>query len=326
MAGESAGRDHIELLLEVARAYYDDDRGQAEIARDIGYSRSTVSRLLTEARARGVVRILIAHPLERQMALEKALIERFGLRSARVAGVEPDLSPLTSVAQAGAEVLVEACRRATVLATSAGTTIHALVQELPLLALRELHVVQMIGSLARSNPHVDSIDTTRRIAERLGGDYRLMPAPLIVGSARLARALRHEEAVANAIALASHADVALVGIGAMSAQGVSGEIFAGWLTPEESAMLVRLGAVGHLSGHHFDAQGRHIRTELCDRVMSVPLERLREIRSVIGVATGEEKVAAIVGAVRGGYLDVLVTDAPTAQAVLRADEAAAASR
>ena len=319
---ETAERDHIELLLSVARAYYEEGRGQDEIASQIGYSRSTVSRLLTEARTRGVVRILIAHPPERQMALEKALMKRFGLKGARVAGTEPGLSPLTSVAQAGAEVLVEACRGATVLATSAGTTIYALVQELPILALRELHVVQMIGSLARSNPHVDSIETTRRIAERLGGDYRLMPAPLIVGSPRLARALRREEAVANALALASHADVALVGIGAMTAQGVSGEIFAGWLTPEESSMLVRLGAVGHLSGHHFDAQGRHIKTDLCDRVMSVPLERLGDIRSVIGVATGEEKVAAILGAVRGGYLDVLVTDAATAQAVLREDEAA----
>ncbi len=318
--GEVQEREHIELLLRVARAYYDEGAGQGEIAQQIGYSRSTVSRLLTEARARGVVRIRIAHPLERQMALEKALVERFGLRAARVAGPDPSVTPLTAVARAGAEVLVDACRGATVLAMSAGTTIDALVQELPILALRELHVVQMIGALSRSNPLVDSPEITRRIAERLGGDYRQMPAPLIVTSGRLAHALAREEAVATAIALASHADVALVGIGAMSAQGVSGEIFSGWLTPDESRMLAQLGAVGHLSGHHFDANGRHLHSEICERVMSVPLEQLRGIRTVIGVATGEAKVAAIRGAALGGYLDVLVTDAVTAQAILRVDD------
>lgn len=150
-----------------------------------------------------------------------------------------------------------------------------------------------------------------------------MPAPLIVGSIRLAHALQREEAVANALALAAHADVALVGIGAMDTHGSSGPIFQGWLTRQESKMLLNRGAVGHISGHHFDSEGRHVRTELCDRVMSVPLERLKSIRTVIGVATGSDKVAAIRGAARGRHIDVLVTDAATAQAVLRADEAQA---
>lgn len=318
---EAADREHIQLLLQVARWYYVEDASQAEIAARIGYSRSSVSRLLAEARAREVVRFQIGHPLERQMALERELVDRFGLTAARVAGVDPRLSALTSVARAGAEVLVDACRNATVLATSAGTTIDALVRELPFLSMRDLHVVQMIGALARSNPLSDSFEITRRLAERLGGDYRQMPAPLIVGSVRLAQALLREEAVANAVALASHADVALVGIGAMDSHGVSGPIFQGWLTAEEGHMLASRGAVGHISGHHFDGQGRHVRSELCDRVMSVPLERLAGVKTVIGVATGESKVAAIRGAVLGGYIDILVTDAVTAQAVLRAEAA-----
>lgn len=314
---EETTRDHIQLLLRVARWYYLEELSQGEIAQRIGYSRSSVSRLLTEARAREVVRFHISHPLERQMALEQGLVSRFGLAGARVATPEPGAPPLTAVARAGAAVLIEACRQATVLATSAGTTIDALVHELPLLTLRELHVVQLIGALARGNPLVDSPEITRRLAERLGGDYRQMPAPLLVGSPRLAQALMKEEPVANAIALASHADVALVGIGAMEASGESGRIFHGWLTADEGRMLLARGAVGHLCGHHFDAEGRHIRTELCDRVMAVPLERLAGVKTVIGVAAGENKVAAIRGAVLGRYLDVLVTDTATARALLR---------
>lgn len=316
---ESAAREHLQLLLQVARWYYLDQESQDEIARRISFSRSSVSRMLTEARRRGVVRFMIGHPLERQVALEKALMSRFGLRAVRVADAEAGPTPLVAVAAAGAEVLAESCREATVLAASAGSTVSAVVEQLPFLALRDLHVVQMIGMLERSNPMVDSPEVTRRIAERLGGDYRQLPAPLIVATPRLAQALRHEDLVANALALASHADVAILGIGAMTEGGTSGQIFRGWLTAEESEVLVRQGAVGHLCGQHFDAHGRQIVSELRDRVIAVPLDRLQGVKTVIGVAVGAEKVAAIRGAVLGRYLDVLVTDTATAQAVLRVD-------
>lgn len=310
-------REHIQLLLRVARLYYEDELDQDEVAAQIGYSRSTVSRLLTDARRRGLVRFVIGHPLERHLQLERDLVSAFGLKGARVAEADDDTAALTAVARAGAEVLVEACEGATVLATSAGTTIDALVQEVPFQHRRELHVVQMIGALASGNPLVDSPEIARRLAKRLGGDYRPMPAPLIVGSRRLAQALKREEAVANALALASHADVALVGIGALTAQGVSGEIFRGWLTSGQSKALAARGAVGHISGQHFDAAGRHLVSELSELVMSVPLERLGALPAVIGVATGQDKVAAIMGAARGGYISMLVTDAATASAVLR---------
>nr|WP_279590723.1 sugar-binding transcriptional regulator [Dermatophilus congolensis] len=308
-------REHIQLLLSVSRWYYEDQLSQSTIASRIGYSRSSVSRLLTQARQRGIVRFDISHPVERHMALESALVERFGLRSARVtdSAVEGDPGP----ARAGAEVVVEAVQRATVLAVSAGTTVSEVAYELPAMSLRDLHVVQMIGALSRANPLVDSPDVTRRIAERLGGDYRQMPAPLIVGTPRLARELKKEESVANALALASHADVALVGIGAMDETGSSGPIFNGWISHAESRRLLAMGAVGHVSGHHFDAQGHPVVTDLYERVLSVPLERLRSVRTVIGVAAGEGKTAAIRGALLGGYINVFVTDAATAHRVLR---------
>lgn len=320
MSGQPS-REHMQLLLQVARWYYLEDASQEEIAARITYSRSSVSRLLTEARRRRVVRFVVGHPLERQLALEKALQERFGLRGVRVADAVDSASPLAAVAAAGAEVLAEACASATVLAVSAGTTVSAVVEHLPLLALRDLHVVQMIGALERSNPMVDSPEIARRIAERLGGDYRQLPAPLIVANARVAQALRREEVVANVLALASHADVALLGIGAMSAAGTFGQIFRGWVTAAESEALARQGAVGHMCGQHFDVTGQPIASELRDRVVAVPLERLHGVRTVIGVAVGDDKVAAIRGAAHGGYLDVLVTDTATAYAVLRAEQA-----
>ncbi|WP_162137209.1 sugar-binding transcriptional regulator [Austwickia chelonae] len=310
------GREHLSLLAQVSRWYYLDGLSQDEIGKKVCLSRSRISRLLSEARRRKIVRFVIGHPLERAMALEESLCSRFGLRDARVAQCGEGMSPLTAVATTAAEVLVDLCRQATVLATSSGTTLSAVVEQLPHQTLHDLCVVQMIGALSKDSPVTDSPDVTRRIAERFGATYRLMPAPLLVGSPRLAQALRREESVANALALASHADVAIVGIGALDRAGISGPIFQGWLTPAECDYLAGLGAVGHISGHHFDANGRHIHATLCERVMAVPLDRLRSIDQVVAVAAGTEKARAIQGALRGGYVDLLVTDTVTAQAVL----------
>ncbi len=310
-------REQVRLLLQVARWYYLEELNQSEIAERIGYSRPAVSRLLSEARAKGIVSFKISHPIEREMTLEQQLIKRFGLQDARVVEPTHEQLPLDAVASVGAEVLLTVCRSATLLATSAGTTIDALARRLPIASMPNLCVVQMIGSLYRRNPIADSPDIARLIAERLGADYRHLPAPLVVRTPNLATELRKEEPVANALALASHADVALVGIGATDSSGNSGPIFEGWLTPEEGKQLAELGAVGHVTAHHFDTDGVHTHTDLCDRLMSVTLVDLVRIKTVVAVACGQKKVAAISGALHGDLVDVLVTDAATAQSVLR---------
>ncbi len=53
-----------------------------------------------------------------------------------------------------------------------------------------------------------------------------------------------------------------------------------------------------------------------DRMISVSLKDLRKISTVIGVACGEEKKDIITGALKGKYINVLITDRSAALAVL----------
>lgn len=107
----------------------------------------------------------------------------------------------------------------------------------------------------------------------------------------------------------------LTGIGAFDGNG-SGAIFESWQTPEMIRALTARGAVGHVCGHHFAVDGQHIEMELCRRIMAVPLDQLRSVRTVVGVAFGQRKVKAIRGAMQGHFIDVLVTDGSTAEALL----------
>jgi len=305
----------IDELLRVARRYYLEGASQAEIADDIHVSRPTVSRMLALAREVGVVKITVEHPYERTSAMEAELIETFGLKRAWVCEPGPDEDAKSAVAALAARALPTVLERDAVIGLSNGTTLAAMVDAIGSHRRVDSCVVQMIGSLGEDNQLIDSPDICRRLAERLGGTYRAIPAPLVMRTARLAAAMRQEASISVTLALGSRPDVALVGIGAKDASG-SGQIFDRFMTPQISDWLTAAGAVGHVVGHHYDVRGRHVESPLCRRIVGVPLDRLAHIPLVVGIASGAAKAKAILGAVSGGYINALATDALTARTLI----------
>jgi AcrR family transcriptional regulator len=66
----------------------------------------------------------------------------------------------------------------------------------------------------------------------------------------------------------------------------------------------------------FDIQGRIVRTDISRRVVGMREAQMRKVGTVVAVASGEAKAASILGALRTGIVDVLVTDSITTRAVL----------
>ncbi len=316
MCADEVSRGHIQLLLEVARMYYVEGRSQAEIAELIGYSRPTVSKLLTEARRRNMVRISIEHPLEQAFELERQLAKRFRLKVAVVAQVE-GRSPSAAVGEVAASLIAEAGHSRTVLALSNGTSVASVVSAMPRRHWQHSSVVQMMGSLAQVGADlVDSPELCRRLARRLGGTYRPMPVPLVMGSVASAQAMLTEELVVTTLELAARADIALTGVGVVSPRGHPGAILSPWVTPQMAADVHRRGAVAHVCGHYFDASGAHVKDQMCDRLIAMPPERLAGIDLAIGIGWGVHKVPALHAALRTGLLSALATDEETARLIL----------
>ncbi|MDY4678460.1 MAG: sugar-binding domain-containing protein [Bifidobacterium tsurumiense] len=305
-------RKHVELVLHVAREYYLEDHSQAQIAKSIGYSRPSVSRLLKEARERGMVHITIGHSLERMQALERKIQQRFGLKHVRVAEVRPGEDPGVVVPRYAAALFTEICTPDSLITVSNGRVVANTVREIMPQNWPETNVTQMIGTLSPDNPMTDSPDICRMLADRLGGTYTLLPCPMVLSSRDTASVMRKEPQIATAIKLGGGADVAIVGVGATTSER-SGHIFDAYVDKRMSEHIQALGAVGHICGHHIDVHGNHVRTPLCDRTISVDLERLRKIPNVIGVAVGKRKVEAIRACLNGSLLSSLVTDHETAQ-------------
>ncbi|GAA1046308.1 sugar-binding transcriptional regulator [Rothia amarae] len=308
-------RERVSLLLKVARMYYEEGATQAQIAKHVGYSRPTVSRLLTEAREEGVVHIRITHPLERAMSIEKALAEKFGLIGARIAESK-DLGNLTqNVARCAADYLIETSPEDSVITVSNGFAVNATIEAMPRMNWLTSRVIQAIGSVSNEEVQVDASETCRRLAGQLGGRHIALPAPLVVSAPEVAYSLIQSQQVAGILHYAATADTALVGIGTIEDRK-KGYIFDGYVEEETSAILQRDGAVGHICGHHFNAQGEHIVTPLCARTIGINLKQIRRLPRVVGVAWGEHKLDAIRGALRGKLVSVLITDRATAEALL----------
>jgi DNA-binding transcriptional regulator LsrR (DeoR family) len=162
---------------------------------------------------------------------------------------------------------------------------------------------------------IDGPELARLLASVYGGEYRYLHAPLIVEDAHAREVLLQEPRIRETLSLARRADVALVGIGAPSPE-VYSLLRAGYLDREALAQLRAQGVVGDICARHYDAHGRVLDIELNRRIVGIELEALHDIEQVIGVAGGEAKAEAILGVLRSGHVNVLITDDVTARKVL----------
>ncbi len=312
----SEERQH--LLAEVAGLYYERNLSQAEIAERLGLSRSQVSRLLAEARQEGVVEITIHYPWQGMPDLEARLVKRFALKDARIlqTGRLGYSQVVEGLGVLAARLLESRLRDYMILGISWNTGVYQVVNALRAARRLGVTVVQLTGAVGSVNPILDGPDLARWLAQTLGGQYRYLHAPLLVESAEVRQALEQERAIRETLDLARRADVALVGIGSVQ-PALSSLLQAGFVDEAGLAEIVAAGAVGDICTYHYTIEGCLVPLELHERIVGIDLPSLSRIPLVIGVAGGREKAAAILGALRGGYINCLVTDEAAANEVLR---------
>ncbi len=304
-------------LTKAARMYFLDGRSQDDVARALGTSRSNVSRMLSAARAQGIVEIRVHDQTARAADLEQALRDRFGLAHVRVAAFRPRAGAAAAAAgDLAAQWLDESLRDGQIVALSWGTSLRAMVSAVSIDRPRSVELVPLLGGLSTAESLVAGQELVRELAGRLGATYRYLHAPALLRSTAARDALLAEPSINEVLDRARAADIALVGIGTGgigSSRHILDEL---GLTPAQREAFLAQGPVGDACCRFFDAQGQAIRGMVHDRVLAVDLDDLRQIPTVLGVATGAEKAPGVLGALRGGIVDGLVTDASLATTIL----------
>lgn len=310
-----------ELLIEIATLYYYEGLTQSEIAEKFGISRSNISRLLKEARYRGIVEIKIKQKIPLDYDLQREITSKFSLKDARIVkstglNYHEMLKKLGTVA---ARYLKAILNNATIVGISWGTAIYELVNSFEPEVYKNLEIIQMIGGIGAENPDIDGTELARRLAEKVSGRYRYLHAPLIVESADIKRAMMQERNVKDTLERVKKADVAIVGIGSTN-PNVSSLIRAGYLNKKELSEIKKLGAIGDVCARHFDMYGNLCQIDLNERVIGINIEELKKINYVIGIAGGKVKASAILGVLRGGYINVLISDDQAISEVLKLND------
>jgi DNA-binding transcriptional regulator LsrR (DeoR family) len=268
--------------------------------------------MLAEAVSLGVVEFRIHHSPPRRSDLEGRINAAFPGVSAFV--VESEGGELARrVGRLAASVCEEELSPGKTLGISYGRAVYETISAIASQQLSDVSVVQMAGVEGAINPEVNGWELVRLCADRLGANYLHLPAGLFSSTPELHAALLNDPRIANGLARAAAADIAIVGIGSMNPDQ-SSLVRAGHITPEELDKAVEAGSVGYICGRHYDANGVAL-TQLNELTMSLPLEDIAEIPTVIGVAYGAEKVMPMLGALRGDYLTAIVTDQETAEQI-----------
>lgn len=309
--------DRRDLKINVAKMYYIEGLSQEEISKKIHVSRPSVSRLLQSCIKEGIVQIKIDDVSSFGKELGKKIVETFGINEAIVVpqsySAEADKEKVGQTAALHIESMLSS---GMLIGLSWGTTIYSIVKNIKPNSFIKDDVIQLVGGTGNKTNDTDANMMAHNLAKALNGDSYILQAPFMVQSKILRDLLMEEPHIKNHFQKMKSIDLAVIGLGSTKPE-LSAQFRSGHINIVDSEKLINEGAVGDICGSYIDINGHLCHSTLNDKMIAISLEELKRIPTVIGVAAGEKKADVILGALRGRYIDVLITDERAAISVLK---------
>ncbi|AZR72295.1 hypothetical protein BBF96_02125 [Anoxybacter fermentans] len=305
--------ERLKLIVQVAQMYYEYGQTQQAIANKLGISRPTVSRLLAQAREKGIVQIIIHNPLGYCSKLEEIFRTEFDLKEVIITPLVGE-NPILTLAEIAANYLYRILKDGDTIGVAWGNTLHHVSQFLKPKNLSNIRVVQMKGGMGLSGTNIHASQIIEKFSTAYRGKAYFLPVPAIVDTVSVKKAFMSDSSLRRTIQVGAEINVAIYSIGALDSSAA--QIEAGYLTAQEIYALQAKGAVGDICSRFFTIDGEVADPALDERTIGIELNDLKDKEYAIAVAGGKEKAAGILGAMRGGFLNVLITDEETATLVL----------
>ena len=305
-------------LDDAARAgwlYFIAGHTQDEIAKMLQVSRASAQRLVSLCLAERLITFRLEHPIAACMELAARLKQRFDLVHCEVVPTDPASPQATAgIAERCANLLDVTLRTETpvIVALGTGRAVRAAVERATPIERPNHQIVSLVGNIS-ADGSASFFDTVGRLADRTGARHYPMPLPFLMSSEDERNRMVRIEPIAKVKAIAAKADLRLIGIGQMDQKA---QVHVdGFVTREELFEMMRLGAIGEVTGWAYDAKGKLIKGGTNKRLTSIPPEMPAEA-TTIGAALGQAKVPAIRAALLGRLVSGLITDEATARAIL----------
>lgn len=309
--------DRVNMLVNISRLYYEHDYSQQQIAEKLGLSRPYVSRLIKEARNAGIVNIVINDPNEAETEIEAKIRKKFGLEKVIAVPLNKPSRQniLDKLGVAASKFLNSIVKDGDIIGVTWGATLYACSRNLiPREDIKDITVVQICGGVSKLDKNIYATEIPKKFSEVYHGVPYILPLPAILDDIKVKNAVLHDKNINDVLNIARQANINIFTMGTFGYESALTK--AGYISKEEVDRLHLKGAVGDICARIIDINGNICDEKLNERTVAIDLDELKLKDWRIAVATGSNKVKCIIGALRGGYVNVLITDEETALEIL----------
>lgn len=311
-----ANAKRVRQALQVARYYYINNLDQVKIAKEMGLSRPTVSRLLQFARDNDYVKIEIKDPFEDAQSLEAVLKEKFTLKKVIVVYSANDYDAIMdSLGRAGAAYLKQIVTDHAIIGITWGKTLHAVSSYLlpNETTAADVKIVQLKGGVSHSLTKNYSTEVTRRFSEAFHAEVDVLPLPVIFDRPETRDIVISDRHIQYVIDQGKKANIALFTVGTVLDKAMLFNL--DYLSEKEIATLKK-EAVGDISSRFITKDGQIADANINARTIGIELSELKSKEHSILIAGGIRKIPAIKAALLGKYANTLIIDDNTARQLL----------
>lgn len=318
------------LVLKAAYLYYISQKPQSQIAKELGISITTVSRLLKKAKEEKIIEFVIRDPLVQCIEMERNLEQALGIREVIIApalrledGMNMDIDPdnvKKLVALEAARYLQRIIKQDDVVGFTWGSTVYQMINYLNPAQKVQAEFVSLHGSLANSVPEWDVRTLVDRIAKAFAGKKYTLLTSTLMRSKETVDLLKQETNISTVYQMFERVNIAVNGIGVFYPETTTVLARPDYLPPEDLQELREKGVVGDIALRFFDRNGKECDTSLKDRTISIDFNVFRSIKNKITLASGSQKAHAVYSAIKGGLVDTLIIDSNLGSALLQLAE------
>jgi len=304
------------LMVKLAKLYYFEGWTQAQIAKKQNVSRPVISKLLNNAKKEGIVEIYIKDETALTVELEDQLEKKYGLKEVIVVSTSNFTQEMIKrqLGKTAASYVAKHLEDVKSFGISWGSTLLSLVEEYPYERREGINIVPIIGGMGHNFVHLHSNQLAFQLSQKMNASCSYLYAPAMVENAELKERLVQMKEIAHVLEEGRKVDMAVVGIGSPFKESTLERM--GYIQEKDLKSLRKAGAVGNIGSCFFNAVGEEIDHPLNDQFIGLNTEEIKSIPEVIGIVEGLHKLESIEAALQGEYLNVLITDDRTAQALL----------
>lgn len=312
--------DRRDLLLRVAKMYYMDNMSQEQIAKEINVSRSNISKMLKTCVDEKIIEFRLNGVTSRGIEIKEKIKEMFNLKEVLLVPTELEAEKnKISVANEGALYLESVIKDKMLIGISWGTTLYHMVKQFKPANFVKADVIQLAGGIGSKSIETDGQVLARKLADALKGACYVLRAPFYVENKVLKDLFMQEFEIKSYFERFKNLDIVVTGIG-HNEPVFSSLVRSGHISYEQCEYILKHGGVADICGRQIDINGNLCVTDISERIIGIQIDMLKSVPLVVGLAGGIDKKDCILAALRGGYINVLITDELTALSIINTNK------